>query len=58
MCQDQDMKIVGSKPSDDVKKNAELFSDVAEYEREKSNVNIARAKMLGEKLAAEFVEVF
>lgn len=58
MCQDQDMKIVGSKPSDDVKKNAELFSDVAEYEREKSNGNIARAKMLGEKLAAEFVEVF
>lgn len=57
MCQDHDMKIVGEKPSDDVKKNKELFGDVTEYEREKANGNIKKAKVLGAALAEEFVSV-
>ena len=57
MFQDSDMKIVGEKPSDDVKRNKELFGDVVEYEREKSNGNIKKAKTLGSSLAAEFVSV-
>ena len=46
MFQDQDMKIVGEKPSDDVKKNKELYGDAAEYEREKAQGNIEKAKKL------------
>ena len=57
MCQDHDMKIVGEKPSDDVKKNKELYGDLAEYEKEKANGNIAKTKQLGKELAAEFVSV-
>lgn len=57
MCQDNDMKIVGENPSDDIKKNKELFGDITEYEKEKSNGNIKRAKELGTVLAKEFVSV-
>ena len=47
MCQDYDMKIVGEKPSSDIKKNKELYGDIAEYEREKANGNIGKLKKLG-----------
>jgi hypothetical protein len=57
MFQDQDMKIVGEKPSDDVKKNKELYGDAAEYEREKAQGNIEKAKKLGKELAEDFVSV-
>lgn len=57
MCQDYDMKIVGEKPSSDVKKNKELYGDIAEYEREKANGNIGKSKKLGQILAKEFVSV-
>ena len=57
MCQDHDMKIVGEKPSDDVKKNKELYGDLAEYEKQKSNGNISKAKELGKILADDFVSV-
>lgn len=57
MCQDHDMKIVGEKPSDDVKKNKELYGDLAEYEKQKSNGNISKAKEVGKELAADFVSV-
>jgi len=51
------MKIVGEKPSKDLKKNTELFGDVAEYDREKSNGNIKKAKALGAEIASEFISV-
>ena len=57
MCQDYDMKIVGEKPSSDIKKNKELYGDIAEYEREKANGNIGKSKKLGQILAKEFVSV-
>ena len=57
MCQDHDMKIVGEKPSDDVKKNKELYGDLAEYEKQKSNGNISKAKELGKIHADDFVSV-
>ena len=57
MIQDSDMKIVGEKPSSDVKKNKELYGDITEYEKAKANGNIKKAKELGVLLAAEFVSV-
>lgn len=57
MCQDQDMKIVGEKPSSDVKRNKELYGDITEYEKEKLSGNIKKAKELGAILASEFVNV-
>ena len=32
------MKIAGERPSDDVKKNKELYGDLAEYEKEKAKL--------------------
>lgn len=50
------MKIYGvSNEEDD--KEAKLFSDENEYNREKSNGNINRAKTLGQEVAEEFVNV-
>ena len=57
MFQDSDMKIVGEKPSSDVKKNIELYGDIVEYDKEKANGNIKKAKELGAVLATEFVSV-
>ena len=55
MFDDYDMKIVGEAPNEKAEK--ELFSDNAEYQKEKQNGNIARAKELGNVLAKEFVSV-
>ena len=57
MFQDSDMKIVGEKPSSDVKKNIELYGDIVVYDKEKANGNIKKAKELGAVLATEFVSV-
>ncbi|MBQ3562158.1 MAG: hypothetical protein IJD71_01700 [Clostridia bacterium] len=57
MFQDSDMKIVGEKPSNDVKRNKELYGDLAEYENEKAKGNIEKAKKLGKQLAEDFVSV-
>lgn len=57
MFQDSDMKIVGEKPSKDVKKNKELYGDITEYEKEKASGNIKKAKELGICIAKEFVSV-
>ncbi len=54
---DQDMKIVGEKPSDDIRKNNEPFSEISDYKKEKTNGNLERAKGLGTALASEFVTV-
>lgn len=51
------MKIVGEKPSDDVQRNRELYGDITDYKKEKSNGNLERAKGLGAVLASEFVSV-
>lgn len=55
MFDDYDMKIVGDPQKDGADKD--LFADNAEYEKEKKNGNIAKAKALGELLAGEFVAV-
>ena len=55
MFDDYDMKIVGEAPNETAEQ--ELFSDNAEYQKEKQNGNIARAKELGNVLAKEFVSV-
>lgn len=55
MFDDFDMKIVGEAPKE--KAQNDLFSDNAEYENEKKNGNISRAKELGAVLANEFVSV-
>lgn len=57
MCQDHDMKIAGERPSDEISKNKELYGDITDYEREKANGNIGRAKGLGTVLASEFISV-
>lgn len=56
MNQDNDMKIVGDRPSQDIK-NRELYGDASDYVREKANGNLQRAKNLGIDLADEFVAV-
>lgn len=57
MFDDFDMKIVGETLKDETTTNKELFSDNTEYEKEKQNGNIAKAKELGAVLANEFVSV-
>ncbi len=56
MNQDKDIKIVGDRPSADIK-STELYGDVSDYVRERSNGNLDRAKDLGNTLACEFVSV-
>lgn len=51
------MKIVGDRPSDELFKKSELYGDIADYQKEKSNGNLERAKGLGAVLATEFVSV-
>lgn len=49
------MKIAGDRPSETVSSQSSLFNDSNEYEKEKKNGNINRAKSLGEKIAEDFV---
>ena len=49
------MKIVGDKPSKSLERDTNLFVDSNEYEKEKKNGNLNRAKALGRKIAEDFI---
>lgn len=55
--EDKDMKIFGSNRADKSFLNSELYGDDADYQKQKENGNVDKAKELGVLLANEFVSV-